>query len=161
MSIPALSKASLLLVIVLMVIGASPAGTGGGLKSTTFSAILGVMRSAVRGEKEVRFWGRPVPLERVWTAVASLGFYLGALIVGTYLLELTETSRFDQNFFEAASALGTVGLSTGITASLTAMGKLIVIGLMYCGRLGPLTLGMALFLQRQEEDKDRDNDLAV
>ena len=156
-----LSKASLLLVIVLMVIGASPSGTGGGLKSTTFSAIVGVMRSALRGEQQVTFWGRPVPLERVWTAVASLGFYLTALILGAYLLETMEQSSFVENLFEAASALGTVGLSMGITPALTSVGKLVVILLMFCGRLGPLTFGMALFIRAGFQAVPHDSDLAV
>ncbi|HNQ25022.1 MAG TPA: potassium transporter TrkG [Phycisphaerae bacterium] len=160
-SMAALSKASVLLLILLMVIGASPAGTGGGLKCTTFSAFLGVMRSALRGRQEVRFWGRPVPLERVWTAVGSLGFYLLALIAGTYLLELTEPTPFEQNFFEAASALGTVGLSMGITSALTSVGKTIIILLMFCGRMGPLTFGVALFCRMEDTAAPRDNDLAV
>jgi trk system potassium uptake protein TrkH len=151
-----ISKASLLLIITLMVIGASPSGTGGGLKSTTFSVIIGVMRSALSGEHEVRFWGRRIPIERVWTAVASLGFYLAALIVGTYLLEMTEQSPFAGNLFEAASALGTVGLSTGITSQLTDIGKLIIIALMFCGRLGPLTFSIALFLPGKKAPLDDD-----
>jgi trk system potassium uptake protein TrkH len=145
----------------LMIIGSSPSGTGGGLKCTTFSAFLGVMRSAARGEHEVRFWGRPIPLERVWTAVGSVGFYLSALVIGTYLLELTESSPFDQNLFEAVSALGTVGLSMGITASLTDVGKVIIILLMFFGRLGPLTFGMALFSKPEVPCEKQDNDLAV
>jgi trk system potassium uptake protein TrkH len=155
------SKASLLILIVLMIIGASPSGTGGGLKCTTFSAILGVMRSAIRGEKEVSFWGNPVPLERIWTSVASLGFYLVVLVIGTYLLELTEASTFEENLFEAASALGTVGLSLGITANLTHMGKIVIILLMFCGRLGPLTFGIALFFKDRHISDLQDNDLAV
>ncbi len=155
------SKATLLLLTVLMVIGASPSGTGGGVKSTTVSAVLGVMRSAIRGEQEVSFWKRPVPLARVWTAVAGLGFYLTTLVVGTYLLELTESTSFDQNLFEAASALGTVGLSTGITASLTNLGKLIIVLLMFCGRIGPLTFSIALFCRSVPVSPARDNDLAV
>lgn len=155
-----LSKASLLVITLLMIIGASPSGTGGGLKSTTFSAIVGVMRSAIRGRNEVRFWGRPVPLERVWTAIASLGFYMMMLALGTYLLDLTETARFDEILFEAASALGTVGLSTGITPNLTHLGKLVVTFLMFCGRLGPLTFGIALFFRRTREAAS-DSDLAI
>ncbi len=156
-----LSKASVLLLIVLMVIGSSPSGTGGGLKCTTFSAIIGVMRSSIRGEQEVRFWNRPVPVERVWTAIGSLGFYIFALVIGTYLLEMTEKSPFDQNFFEAASALGTVGLSMGITPTLSNVGKIIIILLMFCGRLGPLTFGMALFGRPNAHVEKQDNDLAV
>ncbi len=159
--IGALSKSSALLLIILMVIGSSPSGTGGGLKCTTFSAFIGVMRSAIRGEQEVRFWNRPVPMERVWTAVGSVGFYLSALVIGTYLMEMTETSPFDQNFFEVASALGTVGLSMGVTPSLSNIGKLIIVLLMFCGRLGPLTFGMALFGGPNTDDGKQDNDLAV
>ena len=156
-----LSKATILLVIVLMVIGSSPSGTGGGLKSTTFSALMGVMGSAARGEREVRFWGRPIPVERVWTATATLGFYLAALLAGAWLLEVTETSPFDRNFFEAASALGTVGLSMGITSTLSVLGKMVVILLMFCGRVGPLTFGMAFLGKRRPTNEPQDNDLAV
>lgn len=160
-NIGGLSKASLLVMTVLMVIGASPSGTGGGVKCTTISAIWGVMRSALRGQREVRFWGRVVPNDRIWMASASLGFYLSALVVGTYLLELTESHPFEANIFEAASALGTVGLSTGITSGLTAVGKLTVISLMFCGRVGPLSLGAALFGSRPHQPEVSDSDLAV
>ena len=155
-----LSKASLLVIIVLMIIGASPSGTGGGLKSTTFTAILGVMKSAVNGRKEVLFWGSRIPRERILTAVASLGLYLSALMVGLFLLELTETFSFEAILFEAASALGTVGLSVGITGDLSSLGKIIIIVLMYCGRLGPLTFSVALFLKSPDKPED-DGDLAV
>jgi trk system potassium uptake protein TrkH len=156
-----LSHASMLVLIVLMIVGASPSGTGGGLKCTTFSALIGVMLSAVRGDAQVRFWGRIVPLERIWTAVASLGYYLAMLLLGIFLLEITETAEFEQNLFEAVSALGTVGLSTGITPSLTSLGKLIVIFLMFCGRVGPLTFGIALFFRDAAADQERDQDLAI
>jgi trk system potassium uptake protein TrkH len=156
-----MAKASLLVLIVLMVIGASPAGTGGGLKTTTFSAVLGVMRSAMTGGTEVRFWSQTIPLERIWMALASAGFYLAALVIGTYLLSLTETSSFEALMFEAASALGTVGLSMGITSSLSELGKFIVVMLMFCGRVGPLTFGAALFLRSAAGTKTLDNDLAV
>lgn len=155
-----ISKASILLLTVLMVIGASPSGTGGGVKCTTVSAVFGVMRSAVHGDSGVRFRGRAIPLERVWLAVASFGFYIVALVIGTYLLEMTEPSSFDRNLFEAASALGTVGLSLGITPTLTALGKVIVIVLMFCGRLGPLTFALALFTLTSPRNA-KDSDLAV
>ncbi len=157
----AVAKGSLLLLIMMMIVGASPAGTGGGLKSTTFSAMWGLMKSAVRGTEEVEFWGKAVPLRRVRTAAASVGFYFTAFAVGSYLLELCESSDFVENVFEAASALGTVGLSMGITASLTPLGKLIIIALMYCGRLGPLTFGIALFAGNPVQAQASDDDLAV
>lgn len=157
----ALSNATMLLVIMLMVIGASPSGTGGGLKSTTFSALFGIMKNALQGRDEVTFWGKKIPITRLWAAVASMSFYTTALVTGTYLLELTQTSDFADNLFETASALGTVGLSAGITSGLTSLGKIIIILMMYCGRLGPITFGMALFYHNPKRELTSDSDLAV
>jgi trk system potassium uptake protein TrkH len=156
-----LSQASLFLIILLMVVGASPAGTGGGLKTTTFTALWGVIRSSLLGRDKVSFWGREVPEERIRVAIASLGFYAGALILGCYLLALTESTPFEGLLFESASALGTVGLSTGITAQLTPIGKLILIVLMFIGRLGPLAFGIALFLPPGKRDDPGKEDLAI
>lgn len=156
-----LSHASLFLVIILMVVGASPAGTGGGLKTTTFTAISGVMRSTILGVDNVTFWGREIPEERIRVAVASIGFYIGTLILGCYLLALTQSLPFEGLLFESASALGTVGLSTGITDQITTVGKLVLIGLMIIGRLGPLAFGIALFLPPGEKNKSRKEDLAI
>jgi trk system potassium uptake protein TrkH len=148
-----LSPASLFLIIMLMVIGASPAGTGGGLKTTTFTALFGVIRGVLKGKTDVIFWGRTIPMERVRQAMATLGFYASSLIIGCYLLALTEKFAFEKLMFEAASALGTVGLSTGITPNLSPLGKLIITGLMFLGRLGPLAFGMALFLPSEAPKK--------
>lgn len=89
----------------------------------------------------------PWSLERrVWTAAATLSYYLASLVVGLDLLEHCQAGRHaEQLLFEVASALGTVGLSTGITADLSAPGKWVLVILMFCGRLGPLVLGVALF----------------
>lgn len=159
--IGSISQASLLLIIFLMVIGASPAGTGGGLKTTTLTALLGVIRSSILGRKKVTFWGKEIPEERIRVAITSLGFYTGVLILGCYLLALTESQPFEGLLFESASALGTVGLSTGITAQLTPIGKLILIGLMFIGRLGPLAFGMALFIPPARPEEPGLEDLAV
>ncbi len=159
--IAAFGKASVLVLIVLMVVGSSPSGTGGGMKVTTVTAVLGVMRSALRGEREAKFRGKVIPQDRVFMAVATVGFYVVTLVAGTYLLELTERTPFDRNFFEVASALGTVGLSLGITPGLSTLGKVIIIATMFCGRVGPLTLGMALFTRRPGDPGPRDTDLAV
>lgn len=153
--IGAVSRASLLLIITLMVIGAAPAGTGGGLKCTTFTALWGLMMSVLKGRKEVSFWGRMIPELRVRLACVNFCFYVSALLAGTYLLSLTDRFvDFERLLFEAASALGTVGLSTGITGSLAAMSKLILIGLMYAGRVGPLTFGLALFFVNRPQTAD-------
>ena len=155
-----LSQASLFLLIMLMVVGASPSGTGGGLKTTTFSALFGVIRSALLGRDKVTFWRKEIPEDRVRLAIASLGFYVGALIAGSYLLALAESLPFEGLLFEAASALGTVGLSTGITAQLTPIGKLILVLLMFIGRVGPLTFGVALFLPSGPRHRGKE-DLAI
>lgn len=143
-----LSQASLFLIIMLMVIGASPSGTGGGLKTTTFSAVIGAVRSAMNGLDRVYYWGREIPPQRVWVAFASLGFYIFFVIAGCYALSLFEDFRFEAILFEVSSALGTVGLSTGITASLSPIGKLVIVFLMFIGRLGPLAFGMSLFMNK-------------
>jgi len=154
-----LTKASLLLIIMLMVIGASPAGTGGGLKSTTFTAMLGVIKSILKGEQGARFWGRAIPYGRVIVASASFGLYTILLISGTYILSLTETANFESIFFEVASAMGTVGLSSGLTSSLTVLGKILITLLMFIGRLGPLTFGMAII--STNHDNSHTEDIAV
>ncbi|MBN1464666.1 potassium transporter KtrB [candidate division KSB1 bacterium] len=159
--IAGIAKGTMLLITVLMVIGASPSGTGGGLKSTTFSAMFGIMKSVLKGESRVAFWRNEIPFERIWTAMASLCFYITFLILGIYLLNLTESFDFERIVFEAASALGTVGLSMGITAELTNLGKIIVTLLMFIGRLGPLSFGMALFLKQDIFYQDDEKDVAI
>lgn len=160
-SIGELSAASLFLIIILMIVGASPAGTGGGLKTTTFTALFGVIRSSLLGRETVRFWGKEIPEERIRVAIASLGFYVAALILGCYLLALSESFPFESLLFESASALGTVGLSTGITDQLTPIGKLILVALMFIGRLGPLAFGVALFFPAGTPEEPSREDLAV
>lgn len=157
--IGSLGLASVLLMYMLMIVGASPAGTGGGLKSTSLSAVYATVRSTLRGDTEVTFCGRRIPRDRLHTAYSALGFYVLVLVVGGYLLLLTEsrpaaeaalngqTWPFEDLLFEVASALGTVGLSRGVTGDLTDLGKLVVIFLMFIGRLGPLTFGLVLFAQ--------------
>lgn len=119
-----LSVFSYFLITLLMIIGASPSGTGGGLKTTTFTSLIGVMRSSLRGEKDIKLLKRTIPKERIWLSISSLCFYLSVLVISTFFI-LLQTNRFNfqQVFFEVASALGTVGLSTGITPGLNSIEK--------------------------------------
>jgi trk system potassium uptake protein TrkH len=162
-SIPigSIASSSLVIILFLMIIGASPSGTGGGIKITSFTALVGIIRSALKGDTKVRFLGRVIPQRRIQAAMANIGFYLFVLILGIYALLLTEKAAFRDIFFEAASALGTVGLSTGITSILSNLGKLIVCGLMFVGRLGPITFAIALSAKPLQEDNETDHDLAV
>lgn len=157
-----LGHAALFLVVIAMVIGASPSGTGGGIKTTTVSALLANLWAVIRGRDRIAWMGCDVPLPRVLAAVAAATLYLIMLAVGIVMLSVTEAAKsFLAIFFEAASALGTVGLSMGITGDLSAMGKLVVIMLMFVGRCGPLTLGLALLEPRRDAPAHMPDDLAV
>lgn len=156
-----LTMASVLVTIILMVIGASPSGTGGGLKTTSISAALGVVWASLRSRRDVAFLGRRIPINRLLGAFAALVFYLTMFLVGSVLLLLFQGQNFEDVIFEAASALGTVGLSRGITGDLVPIGKLIVIGLMFIGRVGPITFGLALFSQSKQHVRLAQEDIAL
>lgn len=129
---------------VLMFIGGGSAGTAGGIKVTTFALLLFVIVAEIRGERSVIVFDRRVGarVQRQALTVALLA--VAGIVVATLVLtELTDHS-LDQLLFEAVSAFGTVGLSTGITADLPAAGQIVIILLMFFGRLGPITLASAL-----------------
>jgi len=159
--IGSLSRATLLLVVVVMMIGASPSGTGGGIKTTTVSALIGTVVSVARGRARVVVLGREVPPARVLAAVAAATFYVSLLGLGVFGLCLTERGDFLPLAFEAASALGTVGLSMGVTGELSIPGKVIVTALMFAGRCGPLTLGLAMLRPGAPGSATNGDDLAV
>ncbi|HEY9172117.1 MAG TPA: potassium transporter TrkG, partial [Verrucomicrobiae bacterium] len=98
------------------------------------------------------FLGREIPEHRMRAAVATMMFYVLTLAAGIYALALVEKAPLPDQMFECASALGTVGLSRGITASLTPLGKAIIIALMFLGRVGPVVLGMAVFRRAAAQD---------
>lgn len=160
--IGALTPSSLLLLTLIMIIGASPAGTGGGLKTTTFTALWAVMASTFRQQEKITFLKKQIPLSRVFSAVASFMFYTFTLALGIYGLALVEKLPLHDLIFEAASALGTVGLSRGITGNLTEAGKMIITALMFLGRIGPISIGIALFISRKKiSDFATEEDVAI
>ncbi|MEL6914152.1 MAG: potassium transporter TrkG [Pseudomonadota bacterium] len=160
--IGALSQAVLLVLIFLMVFGASPAGTGGGLKTTTFAALVGLVKSRLKGRDAVRLSKRRIPQDKLELATASLAYYFGVLLIALVLLSLTEAgTALDLLLFEAISAMGTVGLSMGITGDLTDLGKLVVIVLMTAGRVGILTFGIALAAHDESRAEEEDNELVL
>jgi trk system potassium uptake protein TrkH len=157
-----LSLPILLFVTFLMYIGASPSGTAGGMKITTLTAMISVLKSRLFGQKKISFMGRVIPFERLYVATSTFILYTSVIFLFTFLLTFTEQFEFQQILFEVASALGTVGLSTGITGNLTDIGKVLVIVLMFIGRVGVLTFGFALINKKQKEnEKYKDDDLAV
>ncbi|MBK7406378.1 MAG: potassium transporter KtrB [Phycisphaerales bacterium] len=159
--IGSMSASGLVVVVIAMLIGASPSGTGGGIKTTSVSAILGNLCSVMRGRTEIVWLGHEIPLVRVLYAFAASSLYLLGLCVGVLVLCCTERQPFIDLVFESASAIGTVGLSMGITGGLSVAGKLTVIALMFAGRCGPLTIGLALLRPDRGEGRPRGDDLAV
>lgn len=161
--IGAMSAAGLVVIMLAMLIGASPCGTGGGIKTTSVSAILGNLLSVLRARRSVVWLNHEVPMVRVLYAFAATSLYLIGLFLGVLVLCFTEEKDFIELVFEAASAIGTVGLSMGITGDLSNAGKLTLIALMFAGRCGPLTIGLALLRPDSDAgtDQTRKDDLAI
>ena len=145
--ISATSASSKFILILLMFIGGSPGSTAGGIKTVTLAVVVMTAIAALRKRQEVEMFKRSVRIVVVGRAVTVTLLFLAVLFTATLALSITEnTNGFTMSdiMFEASSALGTVGLTTGITASLTTAGKFIIIATMLIGRLGPLTLLAAL-----------------
>lgn len=141
--IGAMSQPGQFILMLLMFIGGSPGSTAGGIKTVTFAIVIMAVAASLRQRSEVEMFKRSIRPDVAARAVALTIVYLSILITGILLLSITErNSSFSlmQIAFEATSAIGTVGLSTGITSSLTSAGKLIIIILMLAGRLSMLTL---------------------
>ncbi|QZN85515.1 TrkH family potassium uptake protein [Cellulomonas sp. C5510] len=134
---------------VLMFIGGGSAGTAGGIKLTTFAVLLFVIWSELRGDPDVTVFDRRISTttQRQALSVALLG--VAAVVGPAVLITLTSSFSGDQVLFEVVSAFATVGLSTGITADLAGWHQVLLIGLMFVGRLGPITLGTALALRER------------
>lgn len=152
-----LMDVTLFVTIAFMFIGASPGGTGGGIKTTTFTLIWLTIKATVRGRDDIAVMGRRIPRDLLDKSVTIAAIAMGLVVVMTALLVLVETPMLlrpnsDMSFlklmFETASAFGTVGLSTGITAELSALGKILIIITMFVGRVGPLTMAVALAQHR-------------
>jgi trk system potassium uptake protein len=147
-SVGTMMEGSLLLLIVMMYIGGSAGSLAGGIKVNTFAALTAAVFAAMSGRTETTAFGRQIPNEQIYRALTIALLGLGVVVVLTLLLTFTEDFDFLRLMFEATSAFGIVGLSTGITSELTDTGKLLIIITMYAGRIGPLTLALAL-VQRE------------
>jgi len=126
--------------VLAMYVGGSPGSTAGGVKTTTIAVLLLAIVAVVRGSDRVEAFKREIPITTVMraTVVATLGV-LGSC-VALVAIQLTQQLELDVALFEVVSALATVGLSTGGTAALDEVGKLIIMMCMFAGRVGPLTL---------------------
>jgi len=143
-------NSTLFLLVILMFIGASPGGTGGGVKTTVITSVAAAVYSYIRGEKEVIMFKRKIPDETIYKSlvVVILSFFI--LSLAAFILSDIESVNFLSALFESVSALSTVGLSISTTnlslsASFDAIGKLIIILLMFAGRVGLFSFSVALF----------------
>lgn len=140
-----MTNAGLFIIIALMFIGASPGGTGGGIKTTTIRVLTSCTKSILQGKEEVLLYERKISIPLILKAVGVLIGSVGTVIAATILISITDPElQFIQIFFEVVSAFATVGLSTGITASVTPLAKIVLIITMYIGRVGILLLMSAI-----------------
>lgn len=154
-----LTNSTILIFMVLMFIGASPGSTGGGVKTTSFSLLLLLIISRIRGRENVSVANRTIPKELIERNISII--FAASVIIGVaaaVLLLLADTSgpplaarqQFIEYVFETFSAFGTVGLSMGITPKLNDIQKYVIIVTMFIGRVGPMTLAFALYSSRKK-----------
>jgi len=136
--------------MILMFIGGSPASTAGGIKTTTFGVLLLTVWSTVKGQEETVIYKRTIPTTIIFKSLAIISISLILISIMTLILTITEKAEFMAIIFEVFSAFGTVGLSLGLTHELTILGKILIIILMFTGRVGPLTLTLAFSIRAKK-----------
>ncbi len=155
-TIDAMSNEALFLVILLMFVGASPGSCGGGIKTTTFSCLTMLGVSRLFGHEKPQLFHRTITQESIGKALSIVIISIFIIFAATLLLLMTELGevshpmsrgKFLELLFEVVSAFGTVGLSMGVTAGLSAVGKMIIISVMFVGRLGPMMIALAVSRQ--------------
>ncbi len=139
----ALTEPSVLICIVLMIIGGSPVGTAGGIKTVTFAVLFLAVLAVVRGRKETVVFNKSINDNLIRKSLAVAFISVGAFFFFSILLILTNGFSLTDAIFEVASAIATVGLSRGITADLNSVGRIIIIIAMYLGRIGPISMFVA------------------
>ncbi|WP_223595468.1 TrkH family potassium uptake protein [Neobacillus bataviensis] len=147
-----LTHTSLLLIIFLMFIGASPGSTGGGIKTTTFTTLIGAVWSQIRGKEDVIFYRQRIVYETIYKALTVTVSGLFLVMITTFILTITEQGKdFLMILFESTSAFATVGLSMGLTPELSSVGRGVIIFAMFAGRVGPLTIAFAVTMRRNPD----------
>lgn len=142
--IAALNRYTYLFMILFMLIGGASGSTAGGVKVNTVAVIGGYVAGIIKNRDEVTLFDHTIEKDLINRAFFILFLYAVCIFIGTLILTMTEQLESLQILFEVVSAIGTVGLTAGITSGLTVVGKLVIIGLMFIGRVGPLTVFIAL-----------------
>lgn len=154
-----MSHAGLILTIVLMYIGGTSGSTAGGLKTTTFGVLLIQMKSILKGRNRAEFSGRTIPADAIFRALTLFFITLTLCIFATMILSVTEKIPdvdglgLEYIVFEVISAFGTVGLTMGLTPELSIIGKVIIISLMFIGRVGIMTVLFSLIAKARQQEQ--------
>ena len=150
-----LTNASKFMTIVLMFIGGSPGSTAGGIKTVTAGVLLFAVISVIRRSDDTELFRRRLHYSVVLRALSVVVISIGIVLGTTVILSIFESASFIEIFFEAVSAFGTVGLSLGMTPSLSTVSKLTLIGTMFLGRVGVFTMALALVAKGKKNRKLR------
>ncbi len=152
-NVHSLQMATLFMIMILSFIGSSPGSTGSGIKTTVFAIYLATVRAAIMGRHHVELKNRRIQLEQVYRAMAIITLSLTWIAISTFFLLITESNwGFLDTFFEAVAAFTNLGLSTGMTPHLSLIGKWFIIASMVIGRIGSLTLILALRKQKETRE---------
>ena len=135
---------SLLFFIFTMFIGGSPGGAAGGIKTTTFALIFLLIINEIRGQKNVNYANHSIPIEIVRRAIVVVATFFAFLMLGVSILMIVENQPFIYLLFEAVSALATVGVSVNLTPELSPISHVVLMCLMFIGRIGPITILLGL-----------------
>lgn len=148
-----MQESSLIVTIMLMFIGASPASTGGGIKTTTFGVLLFSTISFLRGNKETEIFHKTISHESLIKSLCIFTLSSALIIFSSLLITINEQGKFLylDILYEIVSAFGTVGISRGITANLSSLSKIVLIILMYLGRVGAATLGIGILNRKTKK----------
>ena len=144
-----LSNSSALVSVLLMFIGGSPVGTAGGIKTVTIAVVVAAAIAAIKNQKDVTMFNRTLSKEAISKAVAVICTSFFIMFISTLLLSAVTDASFLDILYETVSATATVGLTRNLTGSLNTIGKIIIIATMYFGRVGPISLAIALNLKKQ------------
>jgi len=166
-----LTSVSKLLAVCLMFIGGSPASTAGGIKTTTLGVIILLVINYIKGRQEINIFNRKISTNAINRAIVVICISVFVIIIAISALLITENFENEKNMdiqhsedmslsivdivFEVVSSFATVGLTLGITSKLTFAGKIVIILLMIIGRLGPITISIALFKKHKEQKQPK------
>lgn len=144
-----------IIIMVLMLIGGSPMGTAGGLKTTTIAMMFICVFSVIRGKRDTEVFDRRISRDNIRTGLTVVVVGVSILLLGIIALSVTDNFTGIETSYECVSAIATVGLSTGITPMLSTAGKFIIIVMMFIGRIGPITIAMAIGGKKINDEDSR------